>query len=358
MKWPPTRTSNKIQIINLQNFNKMRNTIFILFIGLMGLFVSCEKDGEMIVMLDNPVAPEIVTMPNLTLQRNNGSDMLEFVGTPVDPGFQASAKYFLEAAAAGSNFADPVIIINGVQNASLKISVSDLNGILLKKFPADKASSVDFRVRSVLVVDAGTGAPGTGTAPFEYISKTNTASVTLYGLPKLDLIDSGIIQKIESQLGNGDYKGFVKLDATKPFILLDPDANIKYGANGSALAVNGAGISVAKSGWYTLKANTKDLTYSTSEYMIGLVGSATPNGWDTPDQKMDYNAQTGTWSITLDLIAGEIKFRKNDGWAWNLGGTADNLTQGGDNIAVGAGNYTITLTIINDATGTFKIVKN
>ncbi|GAB1451581.1 hypothetical protein MASR2M47_16370 [Draconibacterium sp.] len=324
----------------------------------MGLFVSCEKDGEMIVMLENPVAPEIVTIPNLTLQRNNGSDMLEFVGTPVDPGFQASAKYFLEAAETGSNFADPSIIITDVQNASMKISVSDLNGIMLKKFPADKATSVDFRVRSVLVVDAGTGAPGTSTAPFEYISKTNTASVTLYGLPKLDLIDSGINQKIESPLGNGDYKGFVKLDATKPFTLLDTDNNIKYGANGSALVANGAGISVGNSGWYTLKANTKDLSYSTSEYMIGLVGSATPSGWDTPDQKMDYNAQTGTWSITLDLIAGEIKFRKNDGWAWNLGGTPENLTQGGDNIAVGAGNYTITLTIINDATGTYKIVKN
>ncbi len=336
----------------------MRNTIFILFVGLIGLLVSCEKDGEMIVMLDSPIAPEIVSMPNLTLLRNNGTNILEFVGTPVDPGFPASAKYFLEAAAAGTNFADPLVIITDIQTDTLKISVSDLNGMLLKKFPADESTSVDFRVRSVLVVDAGTGAPGTSTDPFEYISKTNTASVTLYGLPKLDLIDSGIEQKIESALGNGDYKGFVKLDATKPFTLLDPDNNIKYGANGAALAVNGAGISVSKSGYYILSANTTSLSYSTSEYMIGLIGSATPNGWDTPDQKMDYNAQTGTWSITLDLIAGEIKFRKNDGWAWNLGGTKDNLTQGGDNIAVTAGNYTITLTIINDATGTCTIVKN
>ncbi len=336
----------------------MRNTIFILFIGFIGLLLSCEKDGETIVMLDNPVAPEIVTMPNLTLQRNNGTEMLEFIGTPVDPGFQASAKYFLEAAAAGSNFADPVVILTDIQDASLKISVSDLNGIMLKKFPADQATPVDFRVRSVLVVDAGTGAPGTGTAPFEYISETTSASVTLYGLPKLDLIDSGIDQKIESPLGNGDYNGFVKLDATKPFTLLDTDNNIKYGANGSALAVNGTGISVDKNGWYILKANTNDLSYSTSEYMIGLIGSATPNGWDTPDQKMDYDAQTGTWSITIDLIDGFIKFRKNDGWAWNLGGTPDNLTQGGADIAVTAGNYTITLTIINDATGTAKIVKN
>ena len=336
----------------------MKNTIYIVFLGLLGLLYSCEKDGEQIFMLDNPVKPTIVSVPDLTLQRTKGTEMLEFVGTPVDPGFQASANYFLEAAAAGTNFSDPVIVFSGVQAASMKVSVSDLNGLLLKKFTPDKASSVDFRLRSILVVDAGTGAPGTGTKPFEYISDVKNVNVTLYGLPKLDLINSGVEQKIESPLGNGNYSGFVKLDATKPFTLKDSDANKEYGASGAALTIGGAGINVDESGWYKLAANINEFTYSTSAYMIGLVGSATPSGWDAPDQKMDYDAKTGTWSIKIDLIDGEIKFRKNDGWAWNLGGTPNNLTQGGDNIVVGAGNYTITLTIINDDTGSAKIVKN
>jgi starch-binding outer membrane protein SusE/F len=143
-----------------------------------------------------------------------------------------------------------------------------------------------------------------------------------------------------------------------PFTLLDPDTNTEYGADGSALAVGGSGITADESGWYNLTADVNALTWSLDAYMIGLVGSATPNGWDAPDQKMDYNAQTGTWSITIDLIDGYIKFRKNDGWAWNLGGETDNLTQGGADIPVTAGNYTITLTIINDETGTCTIVKN
>lgn len=99
--------------------------------------------------------------------------------------------------------------------------------------------------------------------------------------------------------------------------------------------------------------------------MIGLVGSATPNGWDAPDQKMDYNAATGTWDITIDLIVGDIKFRKNDAWAWNLGGTTTNLVHNGDNIPITeAGNYTISLTITSDTgesgteLGTFTMVKN
>lgn len=333
----------------------MKNKIFILFIGLIGLFASCEKDGEKIVMLDNPIAPTIVSIPDLTLERNNGLNVLEFIGTPVDPGFNASAKYFLEADASGNSFANPIPILNSVVATSFKITVSDLNGILLKKFPADAAATIDFRIRSVLTVDAGTGAQ-----TFEYVSTTTTANVTLYGLPRLDLLNSGIDQKIESALGNGVYKGYVKLDATKPFTLKNPDTDTEYGANGANLAVGGAGINVGANGWYDLAVNTNNLTFSMNAYMIGLIGSATPNDWNTPDSKMDYDAQTGTWFITVDLIDGEIKFRKNDGWAWNLGGTPDNLVGDGPNIAVTAGNYTITLTITNDAgkTGTCTIVKN
>jgi hypothetical protein len=341
--------------------------IYLTFIGLTALFTSCEKDGEMVKMLSNPVEPTLQTLPDLTLERVNGTQMLEFVGTPVDPGFTASATYYLDACAAGTNFADPVVVYSGKEAKSIKISVSDLNGMLLKKFPADATTSLDFRLRAVLVVDAGTGAPGTSTDPFSYASAVQNANVTLYGLPRLNLIGSGMDQKVESALGNGSYTGLVKLNTANPFTMLDPDANITYGASGAALAVDGDPIVPPANGWHRLNVDVNNLTYDISAYMIGLVGSATPNGWDTPDQKMDYDAATGIWSITVDLVDGEIKFRLNDAWAWNLGyrpGGTDltDLYHNGDNIAVTAGNYTITLTIINptgpNETGSCTIVKN
>jgi hypothetical protein len=342
---------------------KSKLIIYLAFLGLIGLFTSCEKDGDKVVMLADPIAPTIKTLPDLTLTRANGTNTLTFVGTPVDPGFVASANYFLEACVSGTNFADPVTIYNGVKNTEMKITVSDLNGILLKKLPSDQSSAVDFRIRAILVVDAGTGAPGTGSDPMEYISPVVTANVSTYGLPRLDLLNSGMTQKIESALGDGSYFGFVKLDVAQPFTLKDPDANIIYGASGSSLAVNGAGITPAASGWHQLSVNTTALTYSIDPYMIGLVGSATPNGWNSPDQKMDYNPQNGSWNITIDLVVGEIKFRLNDGWAWNLGGTPEKLEHNGANIAIAeAGNYTISMTITNPTpgseAGTFTIVKN
>jgi hypothetical protein len=351
----------------MQRKMKKNLLIYLTFIGLTALFTACEKDGEIVTMLSNPVAPTLNTVPDLTLQRTNGTQVLEFVGTPVDPGFQASATYFIDACAEGTAFADPVTIWSGPQCKSMKITVSDLNGILIKKFPADASTDLDLRLRAVLVVDAGTGAPGTGTNPFTYISDPRNATASLYGLPRLNLINSGIDQKIESALGDGNYTGLVKFDVTKPFTLTNPDAGTNYGGAGNVLAVNGAAIIPPANGWHRLNVNVNALTYDISEYRIGLVGSATPNNWDSPDQPMEYNPATGTWSITITLKDGELKFRLNNAWAWNLGyrpGGKDltDLFHNGDNIAVTAGNYTITLTITqpngpNEA-GSCTIVKN
>ncbi len=339
----------------------IKKYIYLAIVGMFALLSSCEKDGDKVTMFDSPTAPTIQTVPDLTLKRANGTNTLSFVGTSVNPGFKASANYILEACKTGTNFADAATIFEGTQDTLMNISVSDLNVILLKKFTADVATSVDLRIRSVLVVDSGTGALGSSSNPMQYVSATKTVSVTPYGLPRLDLVNSGLTQKIESPLGDGKYSGFVKLDATKAFTLKNPDTNVIYGANGSALAVNGSGITASASGWYKITVDTKALTFTLESYMIGLVGSATPNGWNSPDQKMDYDSASGTWKITITLVDGDIKFRLNDGWAWNLGGTTTKLVHNGDNITVAAGKYTITLTITNATAGveagTFTIVK-
>lgn len=149
-----------------------------------------------------------------------------------------------------------------------------------------------------------------------------------------------------------DYEGYVWLDGGHKFV--GPDANgnfdwgnIDWGDDGSfsgLLLEDGETDCTASAGYYYVQVDTDALTYSETETNWGLIGSGT-GSWDN-DQDMTYDAGSGTWSITLDLTAEEIKFRANDNWDLNYGdsGADGSLELGGDNIAVpAAGNYTVTL---------------
>jgi hypothetical protein len=341
----------------------MKRKLFLIIglVGMLGVFSSCEKEGEKVFILDNVNPPVLGDLPNLTLERANSAAIITFAANPVDPGFQASAEYFLEVDVAGNNFANPMVLYSGPSVGEIKIVAATLNSMLIEKFTPDVATSGNFRVKAVLNVDSGQGAPGSGANPMVFYSETKTANITPFGLPRLNLVGSGLAQMIQSEAGDGVYRGFVKLTPGNAFTLVNPDDGTIYGGQGGNLQVNGPAIAPPNTaGWHILTANLNTNTYSFVEYRIGLVGSATPNGWNTPDQKMDYNIDTKRWVITIDLVVGEIKFRKNDGWAWNLGGVDVNtLVQGGDNLPISsAGNYTISLEIINDLTGRCTIVKN
>ena len=134
-----------------------------------------------------------------------------------------------------------------------------------------------------------------------------------------------------------------------------------WGDNGAdgTLDPGGDNIPAAGEGLYRINVNLEDLTYTAVKTDWGLIGSATPSGWDA-DQDMTYNAEKGTWSITLDLVAGELKFRANDAWDIDLGDDDTNgvLEYGGTNIPIASdGNYTIEL-VLNSSDYTYDITKN
>ncbi|MBU6123133.1 T9SS type A sorting domain-containing protein [Hymenobacter siberiensis] len=91
---------------------------------------------------------------------------------------------------------------------------------------------------------------------------------------------------------------------------------------------------------------------------LGIIGSATANGWTASTSMTHLTTSNGhDWSITLPLTgSGAVKFRTNDDWAVNWGGTglSGTGTQGGADIVItNSGNYTAR---INDATGVYSIV--
>lgn len=123
-----------------------------------------------------------------------------------------------------------------------------------------------------------------------------------------------------------------------------------YGANFDTAPDAGNITMTEEAGYYKVDVDLSAKTYTLIPITtIGIIGSASPNGWDSDVDMtyVPYNAETkelGYWEAKdITLASGEIKFRANDDWAINWGGDVNALTQGGGNISVDAGTYDIKL---------------
>ena len=108
-----------------------------------------------------------------------------------------------------------------------------------------------------------------------------------------------------------------------------------------------------EAGFYQVDVDLSAKTYTLTPFTIGIIGSATPKGWDG-DTEMTYNPEERCWELkNVELTDGEMKFRHTNDWNLNWGGPLDALVHDGDNIAVAAGTYDIKLKV-NWAEGTAK----
>ena len=147
------------------------------------------------------------------------------------------------------------------------------------------------------------------------------------------------------------FTGFMFLNQNGFKFCTQPEwKGTNYGANFDT-APDAANITMTEeAGYYKVDVDLGSKSYVlTPITTIGIIGSASPNGWDSDVDMtyVPYNAETkelGYWEAKdITLASGEIKFRANDDWAINWGGDTNALTQGGDNISVEAGTYDIKL---------------
>lgn len=110
------------------------------------------------------------------------------------------------------------------------------------------------------------------------------------------------------------------------------------------LAPGCANITVEQPGLYYCWLDPIALKYTlTLVSSFGVIGNATPGGWDA-ETALSPSADYLIWSGEMELTDGELKFRANNGWDINLGGSVDNLYQNEGNLASpGAGKYLVTL---------------
>lgn len=142
---------------------------------------------------------------------------------------------------------------------------------------------------------------------------------------------------LTSPESNDQYSGYFWFEEGTKFKFALGSWDTNWGDTGAdgTLEPGGDDIIVDETGFYKIDADLDALTYSFVKTDWGLIGSATPNGWDS-DLNMTYDVEENAWILTADLTEGEVKFRANDDWAVNYGDTgADAILElNGDNIVI------------------------
>ena len=148
---------------------------------------------------------------------------------------------------------------------------------------------------------------------------------------------------------DGVWTGFSMLDGGFKFThVRDWEQGEYKGSDFTSLpegfTTDGGDINATPKAFYYIKADVAGSKLSVSEIKsMGIIGPAQEGGWGA-DTDMTYDAEKGAWVVTdITLTADELKFRANDDWAVNVGGSFDKLVENGDNIKVEAGTYDIEL---------------
>lgn len=201
--------------------------------------------------------------------------------------------------------------------------------------------------------------PGAGIIkePGKYVLTLNMMdySYTIKAAPELYMKgDANGWDGYDYLTGDGvHFTGFMYLNQNGFKFTTAPDwSGTGYGANFDT-APDAKNIVITEpAGYYQVDVDLSKKTYTlTPITSIGIIGSASPKGWDSDVDMtyVPYNKDTkevnGYWEVkNITLSAGEIKFRANDDWAISWGGELDNLTtKNGGNITVEAGTYDIKL---------------
>lgn len=350
----------------------------LLFASVATLAVSCKKDEVKTIL--KPGAANQLTVSTTTLvllQANAGNNATTFTWDKADFGYSAAVNYTIQLCKGGTNFSSTATTTEVTMGTALSktFTVAEFNGKMQEIIGDGVATPVQARIKASV---------GSNVDPIysNVVSLTVTSYLDIVTYTYPDALNvagnfqgwspGSAPQIVKTRNGGyGHYEGYIIFNNASPEFKLvkgnDWPAGDYGSAGGSALGNGGPNLTLPSggagiTGYYRIRANTTDMNWSYDKVnTFGIVGNATPGGWgaSTP---MTFDAATGNWTITADLVVGEMKFRANNDWAINFGDNspADGKPEyDGSNIAVTlAGNYTITLNIGRGGNYTYKLRKN
>lgn len=337
--------------------------------------MSCSNDDENTVAspTGNPelISPEEGTAIVLD-PLHTSNPAVTLVWNHAGYGVSTEVDYIIEVAEGGTAFAEPVTAGAPTTDRVATLTVEQLNNAAVSAgLQPFQEGELDLRVTATLGDNAN----------MPMVSNVITIKVTPFStaLPTLAVVGAHNNWSFEnppllasSAYGETDYEGYVWLDGEFKFIMPNDEGvfawpndggGVNYGGANGTLAEGGSNIT-APAGYYLIKVDPEAGTYSLTLTNWGIVGNATPGGWDN-STPMTYNQQTRTWTIVTNLTTQAApdngwKFRANNEWTLNLGDSVLNSTDGtlvysGSNISATAGTYTITLDLSHPREYTYTI---
>jgi len=327
--------------------------LFLTIVGLLAL-AGCAKVDKTELNV-NPVGA-VLNMQDgavVVLDSANKDVPMIFDWEDADYGPQLVITYTLQMDQQGNEFADPATVGTVTHVSNLELVTSDFNQMLLGYLANPDIAqplAVEFRVKASVntnVDDIYSAVVKQTITPYPVVIVYPMLNVpgSYQGWDPADPINAiGAADLAKPNKFEG-YIWFTDDNTEYKFAKGSWDENWGDDGGDGTLEPGGANIIALVAGYYKLNADLDALTHAAVRTDWGLIGDATPGGWDV-STPMTYSVDDRTWSVTVDLAAGEIKFRANDAWDINYGDNNANgtLQQDGANIPIAAaGNYTITM---------------
>ena len=316
------------------------------------LFVGCNEDDVVVINEDFNTTVSL-SDDNIVLEEaNEGQEVLKVTWTQPEFGYNAAAEYNILFDLDSGDFSSPESVSAG--SALEKVfNTEDLNKILLN-LGAEPGTVTQLQMKVDIIMSKQYSKPSevsslTATPYSGVLDLTTPWGVVGSATPNGwgDGPDTPFYKTVEP----GIHVAYINLIAGEWKIRMDNAWDVNYGSdnNDGTLQAGGGNIPVTEAGAYKITFDENNLTYTIETYSLGLVGDATPNGWDGPDTPLMYDSCSDTWRAVVKMNDGEWKIRQNNDWAVNYGSDAadGNLQAGGGNIPVTLGYYQVIVNLNN-----------
>lgn len=327
------------------------------------------QDEFLAPVLNNPP-----TAPARVLTAETASEVYEtFSWEPADYGVKLSIDYVIEIDTE-EDFSSAEELVK-TSSTSAAVTVEQFNDAMLALgLPGFEESSVRLRVRATI-----NGYSGTEPLYSQAIVRTATTYQTSAcgNFCTIGLIGDATTGgwDVDTDMRLADPTGVDKYTWTTT-VFLTGGKKVKFRAaddwadnwGGSVFASgtgtkNGPDITVPASGYYKVTFNDRSGDYTFTPLTppefgtIGIIGDATPGGWDADTDLTRDPADPHVWTGTVTLTTGSAKFRAENDWATNWGSDTSPSGFGignGPNIPVAVGGtYFIRF---NDVTGEYSLM--